>query len=115
MLFRSSTAISGCLGLKESRWRTAYQSRFGSARWLEPGTTETLIELAQAGVETIDILCPSFAVDCLETLEEIAMENAEEFLTAGGKQLRYIPCLNDCTGHVNFFCDLITSKLELSV
>ncbi len=72
-----------------------FQSRFGRAKWLEPATEPTLIELAKAGVRRVDVICPGFASDCLETLEEISIEGRKAFIDAGGKQFHYIPCLND--------------------
>jgi len=83
------------LGLPASAYRVTFQSRFGRAKWLEPYTEPTLRELGAAGVARVDVMCPGFPADCLETLEEIAMEGREAFLHAGGKDFRYIPCLND--------------------
>jgi ferrochelatase len=71
-----------------------FQSRFGKARWLEPYTEPTLRELAASGVKNVDVMCPGFAGDCLETLEEIAQEARDAFLEAGGTRFSYIPCLN---------------------
>ncbi|MOA01665.1 Ferrochelatase [compost metagenome] len=72
-----------------------FQSRFGKAKWLEPYTEPTLIAMAQRGVKSVDVVCPGFTSDCLETLEEINQEAREAFLHAGGTQFAYIPCLND--------------------
>ena len=72
-----------------------FQSRFGRAEWLQPYTEPTLKALARAGAEGVDVICPGFASDCLETLEEIAIEAREAFLAAGGKTFHYIPCLNN--------------------
>ncbi|MFZ3120982.1 MAG: ferrochelatase [Variovorax sp.] len=83
------------LGLPPSAYRVTFQSRFGRAKWLEPYTEPTLRELGAAGTARVDVMCPGFPADCLETLEEIAMEGREAFLHAGGKEFRYIPCLND--------------------
>ena len=71
------------------------QSRFGKAEWLQPYTEPTLIALAQQGLRQVDVMCPGFTADCLETLEEINEEVREAFLQAGGQSYRYIPCLND--------------------
>ena len=76
-------------------WRLTFQSRFGRAKWLEPYTEPTLRELGAAGVGRVDVMCPGFPADCLETLEEIAMEGREAFLESGGKEFHYIPALND--------------------
>ncbi|VTU26229.1 Ferrochelatase [Variovorax sp. RA8] len=83
------------LGLAESQYSVTFQSRFGRAKWLEPYTEPTLRELGASGVARVDVLCPGFPADCLETLEEIAMEGRDAFLQAGGKEFHYIPCLND--------------------
>jgi ferrochelatase len=91
-------AIAPALDLGPEHWTLAYQSRFGSERWLQPATADTLDALAARGVRTLDVLCPGFAVDCLETLEEIAMLLAQRFERAGGR-LRYIPCLNAAPTH----------------
>lgn len=83
------------LALAPSHYRVTFQSRFGRAKWLEPYTEPTLRELGAAGVARVDVMCPGFPADCLETLEEIAMEGRDAFLHAGGKEFRYISCLND--------------------
>ena len=72
-----------------------FQSRFGRAKWLEPYTEPTLVKMATEGLKSVDLMCPGFTGDCLETLEEISMEAREAFLHAGGQQFSYIPCLND--------------------
>lgn len=82
------------LGLAPKQMQVAFQSRFGKARWLQPYTLQVLRTLAADGVGTVDVMCPGFAADCLETLEEIALEGRAAFLAAGGKALRYVPCLN---------------------
>jgi ferrochelatase len=83
------------LKLTPAQHRVTFQSRFGRARWLEPYTEPTLRELGAAGVARVDVMCPGFPADCLETLEEIAMEGRAAFVQAGGKEFHYIPCLND--------------------
>lgn len=97
----STRAIVQALGLRDDEWTLTYQSRFGKERWLEPATDATLQAMAARGVRRVDVVCPGFAVDCLETLEEIAMQNAELFHAAGGEALRYIPCLNDAPAHAD--------------
>jgi ferrochelatase len=82
-------------GLSADQYSVAYQSRLGRAKWLEPSTANTLEELAARGVRNLLVLCPAFVTDCLETLEEIAMEGEESFKQAGGESLTLIPCLND--------------------
>ena len=83
------------LGLAPDDLVVTFQSRFGKAEWLQPYTEPTLVALARQGVKRVDVMCPGFTSDCLETLEEIAMEVRSAFLTAGGEDFRYIPCLND--------------------
>ena len=83
------------LGLDDTQWVLTFQSRFGRAAWLQPYTEPTLIQLAQQGVRHVDVMCPGFVADCLETLEEINMECRAAFLGAGGREFQYIPCLNE--------------------
>ncbi|SCK52879.1 ferrochelatase [Variovorax sp. HW608] len=83
------------LQLTPDQYRVTYQSRFGRAKWLDPYTEPLLRELGAKGVRRVDVMCPGFPADCLETLEEIAMEGRDAFLHAGGKEFTYIPCLND--------------------
>jgi ferrochelatase len=89
------------LGLSAEVAQVTFQSRFGKAEWLKPYTEPTLRALAEAGVAHVDICCPGFPADCLETLEEIAMEGKAAFLGAGGTEYRYIPCLNDWPGWID--------------
>lgn len=95
------------LGLVESRWQVTFQSIFGREKWLQPYTMNTLETLAHSGVGSVDIVCPGFSADCLETLEEIQEENCNAFLKAGGQQFNYIPALNDRVDHIHALCDLI--------
>lgn len=88
------------LGLAEGEWFLSYQSRFGREEWLQPYTSQTLEAWGKQGLGTVDVVCPGFAADCLETLEEISVENDEVFRHAGGGKLRYISALNDGPGHV---------------
>jgi protoporphyrin/coproporphyrin ferrochelatase len=82
------------LGLPEARWHATFQSRFGSDPWIEPYTIDTVERLARSGVKRLAIVAPGFSADCLETLEELDMENRQAFLANGGEQFAYIPCLN---------------------
>jgi len=95
------------LDMSDSECLLAFQSRFGKAEWLKPYTSEVLEKLAKEGVDEIDVLCPGFAVDCLETLEEIALQYRDVFLAAGGKKLNYIPALNDSDSQVDLYTSLI--------
>jgi ferrochelatase len=105
-------ALAARLGLADGEWLLTYQSRFGREKWLEPATDKTLEQLAREGVKTVDVVCPGFAVDCLETLEEIAVQNAEIFRHAGGGELRYIGALNHEPGHVAALAALARRHLQ---
>ena len=94
------------LALKDSEWALSFQSRFGKAKWVGPSTHDTLVELGRAGTERVDVVCPGFVADCLETLEEISMQNAEFFREAGGETLSYIPCLNDDPAHARAIAEM---------
>lgn len=83
------------LGLTPSQYAVSFQSRFGREPWLTPYTDETVVALAAGGTRHLQVICPGFAADCLETLEEIAVQNREAFLAAGGRHFVYIPALND--------------------
>ncbi|RYX95974.1 MAG: ferrochelatase [Comamonadaceae bacterium] len=92
---KTARLLATQLQLKPEQYKVTFQSRFGKAKWLEPYTEPTLIAMAQAGVKRVDVMCPGFTGDCLETLEEINMEAREAFTHAGGEYFSYIPCLND--------------------
>jgi len=100
------------LGLGGSRWAISFQSRFGPAKWLQPYTSETLTTWGGEGVEGVDVICPGFAADCLETLEEIAMQNRLLFEQAGGRDFRYIPALNDSIEHIKALSAIIAESLN---
>lgn len=100
------------LGLAAEQVEVAFQSRFGSARWMEPYTEPTLRELARQGVTEVDVVCPGFVADCLETLEEIDQECRHAFMAAGGKRFRYIPALNDSPLWVAGLVDLVQNQLQ---
>ncbi len=93
--YKTARLLAQALDLSKEQYQVTFQSRFGKAKWLEPYTEPTLIQLAQTGVKRVDVVCPGFTSDCLETLEEIAQEAREAFLHAGGLAFHYIPCLND--------------------
>ena len=107
----SARAIAAALGLADDAWTLSYQSRFGREKWLEPATTTTLDAFAARGVRVVDVVAPGFAVDCLETLEEVSMMLAEEFAAHGG-QLRYIACLNDSPAHANALAAIARRELD---
>lgn len=98
--------LVSALGLPPERVMMTFQSRFGREPWLTPYTDETLKMLGEKGTKHIQVLCPGFAADCLETLEEIAVQNREIFLEAGGKQYEYIPALNADTAHIEMMVNL---------
>ncbi|MFA6051368.1 MAG: ferrochelatase [Methylobacter sp.] len=108
---KTAALIAEKLGLNEKQWLIVFQSRFGRAQWLKPYCVDTLKSLPGQGVKTVDVVCPGFAVDCLETLEEIAMENKSIFMQAGGIDYRYIAALNDSEAHVSAIVNLIEQKL----
>ncbi|MDP3761543.1 MAG: ferrochelatase [Ramlibacter sp.] len=92
---KTARMLAAHLGLDKEQYTVSFQSRFGKAKWLEPYTEPSLRALAQRGVAHVDVVCPGFTGDCLETLEEIGMEGKHAFLASGGKEFRYITCLND--------------------
>lgn len=102
--------ITEKLKLSADRYKLVFQSRFGPAEWLQPYCDETLKKLPSQGIKKVTVICPGFAVDCLETLEEIAEQNRDLFLQAGGESYHYIPALNDSAEHVAVFCELMKAK-----
>jgi protoporphyrin/coproporphyrin ferrochelatase len=110
--YKTARLLAEKLGLKKEQYQLTFQSRFGKAKWLEPYTEPTLIALAQSGVKSVDVVCPGFPVDCLETLEEISMEAKEAFLHAGGKEFSYIPCLNDSQPWITALADVAEQHLS---
>lgn len=110
---RTAQYLAERLQLAADQWHLVFQSRFGRAHWLEPYTEDTLKKLAVQNVTTVDVICPGFAADCLETLEEIALRYAQAFRAAGGRELRYIPALNDRPAHTRALADLVMAKLAL--
>jgi ferrochelatase len=92
---KTGRLLAEALGLKDGEWLISFQSRFGKAKWLSPYTEPSLVKLAKGGVKSVDVICPGFSADCLETLEEIGIEARDAFLRAGGERFAYIRCLND--------------------
>ena len=103
----SARLVATELELNKDCWTVAFQSRFGPRKWLQPYTDKLLQEWGAAGVGHVQVICPGFAADCLETLEEIELLNRDFFLTAGGKEFSYIPALNDHPDHIAALCDII--------
>ena len=99
--------------IPKDKYIMTFQSRLGREPWLQPYTDITLEELAAAGVRNVQVVCPGFSVDCLETLEEIAIQNRELFEEAGGEELTYIPALNDSDAHVALFRRLVEESAGL--
>ena len=100
------------LGLSGEQYRIAFQSRFGRAEWLKPYTSDTLADLGRAGTRRVDVICPGFVSDCLETLEEIAMENKAVFLNAGGQEYHYIPALNAHPRWIAALAEIVLKELQ---
>ena len=109
--YKTARLLGEALGLTKAQYMVTFQSRFGKAKWLEPYTEPTLIALAQQGVKRVDLICPGFTSDCLETLEEISDEAQEAYLHAGGEVFHYIPCLNDSPAWIAGMYEL--SKLHM--
>ena len=104
---KTGRLVAEALELGDDEWTLSFQSRVGREEWLRPYTDETVIAMAEKGVDRLDVACPGFSTDCLETLEEIAMENGDAFVEAGGKTLHYVPALNARADHVSCIADLV--------
>lgn len=109
---KTARLLGEALGLGKDELLVTFQSRFGKARWLEPYTEPTLRELAAGGLESVDVMCPGFVADCLETLEEIAQEAHEAFIESGGKRFAYIDCLNAQPSWIDAMATLCERHLQ---
>jgi len=109
---KTARLLAQSLGLASSQYLVTFQSRFGRAEWLQPYTAPTLQRLAAEGVERVDVICPGFATDCLETLEEIAIEAKDEFLAAGGREFHAIACVNDSPAFIAALADLVVQQMQ---
>ena len=109
--YATAQRLADALQLREGEWQISFQSRLGRAEWLQPYTAEILQQWGEQKLASIDVICPAFAADCLETLEEIAIENRDRFQRAGGGEYRYIPCLNDSDTHIELLQQLIAQHL----
>lgn len=110
--YKTSRLVAEKLGLKKEDYMTTFQSRFGREEWLKPYTDETLKSLAKNGTKSVQMICPGFSADCLETIEEIGEENREYFMEAGGEHYSYIPALNDSPEHITVLTQLIQDNLQ---
>jgi len=108
---QTANALVAALELEDSQWVQTFQSRVGPKQWLQPYTDKTLISLAQSGVKSVQVLCPGFSADCLETLEEIQMQNRDIFMQAGGERYEYIPCLNARPDHIAMLVSLLRQHM----
>lgn len=109
---QTAVLLAEQLGLGENEYLVAFQSRFGRARWTGPSTQDLLIKLPREGVKKLDVACPGFTADCLETLEEIALQGREDFYAAGGTQYHYIPCLNNDKIWTDALSNLVQKHLQ---
>jgi ferrochelatase len=108
---KTARLVAERLGLPRERYEVTFQSLFGREEWLRPYTEDTMRALAASGVRSLDVICPGFSADCLETLEEIDGLNREIFLHAGGERYRYVPALNDRPDHLRLLADLLVRNL----
>ena len=104
---QTTAALTKALNLKPAEYTLAYQSRFGRARWIGPSTTDITEQLAQNGIKQLDVVCPGFSADCLETLEEISVQLQAQFLADGGEQFSYIPALNDSPAWIEAMASML--------
>jgi ferrochelatase len=103
--------LAAALNLSDDRWQISFQSRFGRAQWLQPYTAATLSEFGHRGMHRVDVICPGFTSDCLETLEEIGIEGKKTFLSAGGKEFNLLPCLNEHDEWIHALADIVGEHL----
>lgn len=108
---KTARLLAAQLQLSPDQYMVTFQSRFGKAEWLQPYTAPSLEKLAREGAGRVDVMCPGFTGDCLETLEEIAMEGRSSFLMAGGKEFHYIPCLNESPAWICALAEIAESHL----
>ncbi|RMG31121.1 MAG: ferrochelatase [Gammaproteobacteria bacterium] len=108
---KTARLVAERLRLEPERWQVAFQSRFGHEEWLRPYVDETLTEWAKQGIETVHVVAPGFSADCLETLEELNLQNRERFLKAGGSRFEYIPALNAHPSHIEALASLVERHL----
>lgn len=110
--YKTTRLVAEQLGLQKDQYLTTFQSRFGREEWLKPYTDHTLKALPGEGVKSVQMICPGFASDCLETIEEIGEENREYFMEAGGEKYQYIPCLNATDAHIDVLKNMVLNNLQ---
>lgn len=110
--YKTARLIAEKLGLGKSQWKLAFQSRFGREEWLKPYTDKTLEAMPKENITSVDVFCPGFSADCVETLEEIDMLNRDVFMQAGGESFNYIPALNDSKKHIDALVGLIEKHMQ---
>lgn len=109
---KTTRLVAAALALSEADYMLCFQSRFGREQWLQPYLDHTLKELPSQGVKSVAVICPGFAVDCLETLEEVAIENREYFMESGGERYQYIPCMNAEPVHINALASIVQEQIQ---
>ena len=109
---KTARLIAENIGLHDNEWKVSFQSRFGKAEWLKPYTTQIIQNLPKKGIRNLHVICPGFVSDCLETLEEIAMEAKEDFIDAGGSKFSYIPCVNESLLGVKIMTNILIKELK---
>jgi ferrochelatase len=109
---QTARLLADDLMLRETQWSVSFQSRFGPGSWLKPYTIEVMAQLPRRNIDEVTVVCPGFAVDCLETIEEIDLENRQAFMAAGGKVFQYVPALNARVEHARFLADLIAQHCQ---
>ena len=110
--YKTSRLLAENLGLNEKEYLVSFQSRFGREEWLQPYTDKTLIALPEQGVKSVQLVCPGFSADCLETIEEIDVENRDYFMQAGGERYEYIKALNAESDHIDMMAKLLEQHLQ---
>jgi ferrochelatase len=110
--YKTSRLIAENLGLNEDEYLVSFQSRFGREEWLQPYTDKTLMALPKQGIKSVQLICPGFSADCLETIEEIGIENRDYFMEAGGEHYEYIPALNADSSHIDMMETLLEQHLQ---
>jgi len=109
---KTARLVAEKLSLQQDQWQLTFQSIFGREEWLKPYTIETLKSLGSEGDKTVDVICPGFSADCLETIEEIDQENRDAFISAGGKEYHYIPALNDRDDHIQALGNIVRKNIQ---